>query len=280
VGKDKLEYDVWGDTVNVASRMESYGTVNKVNVSDKTYDECVNFFCFEDRGKIPVKMLGNKQMYFVLKIKDELTDDGINPNHTFNIKLQYLTYKILEINNIAKLQEGSQENLFYHNARHTTDVIYSVEDIGKKENVSDEDMLLLKCAALFHDMGFLISYDNHEEESVKIAQQQLKQYNFSDRQIQIVSRLILATKSNVKPQNLLEEIICDADLFYIISSDFIPISRDLYAELYAHGKINNLQDWKKLQSTFIENHTYYTRTAQKNITKKEVLMKILNAPTY
>lgn len=277
VGKNKLEYDIWGETVNIANRMEAGSQVNKINVSYQTYEQSVNFFTFEDRGKIAVKIIGEKQMFFVLKIKNNLTADGINPNHDFNVKLQYLTYKILETKNITKLQEGLPSNLYYHNSRHTTDVIYSVEDIGKKEKISEEEMLLLKCAALFHDMGFLVSYDGHEEESVKIAQQQLKFYNFSDRQIQIVSRLIMATKSPVNPQNLLEKILCDADIYYIISSDFIPISQNLFQELVERNKINDFTQWYRMQYNFIKNHTYFTETAQKNNTQKEILLKKLEA---
>ncbi len=65
VGKDKFAYDVWGDTVNMASRMESSGESGRVNVSDITYQACKNDFEFTHRGKILAKHKGEIDMYFV-----------------------------------------------------------------------------------------------------------------------------------------------------------------------------------------------------------------------
>ncbi|MGB1217092.1 MAG: adenylate/guanylate cyclase domain-containing protein, partial [Saprospiraceae bacterium] len=65
VGKSKFAYDIWGDTVNIASRMESNGGVGKVNISAGTYDEIRYQFNCEARGKINVKNKGLIEMYFV-----------------------------------------------------------------------------------------------------------------------------------------------------------------------------------------------------------------------
>jgi len=69
VGVKKFQYDIWGDTVNTANRMESNGAVGKVNVSQATYDFLKNDsdFTFESRGKIEVKGKGEMEMYFVRK---------------------------------------------------------------------------------------------------------------------------------------------------------------------------------------------------------------------
>ncbi|MDR2836280.1 MAG: hypothetical protein LBV69_08860 [Bacteroidales bacterium] len=277
VGKNKLEYDIWGDTVNIANRMQACGEINKINVSTATYQFAKYFFDFEDRGMIDMKFIGEVQMYFVKNIKEKLSDDGITPNKNFTISMQYLIYKILEIKNITKLQEGLPANLYYHNSRHTTDVIYSVENIGKKENVTDEEMLLLKCAALFHDMGFLNCYDGHEEESAKTAARTLKNYNFSEEQIATVCRLILATKAPIHPTDLIEKILCDADLNYLIRPDFIPISENLFQEYFEHQKINSKENWYKMQYEFVKNHNFFTETAQKNNYLKEKLLKELES---
>ena len=67
VGVKKFQYDIWGDTVNTASRMESAGEVGKVNISQTTYELLKNEpnFTFESRGKIEVKGKGELEMYFV-----------------------------------------------------------------------------------------------------------------------------------------------------------------------------------------------------------------------
>jgi len=65
VGFNKFAYDIWGDTVNLASRMESNGTVGKVNISSTTYNKVRHLFKCDHRGKISAKNLGDVDMYFV-----------------------------------------------------------------------------------------------------------------------------------------------------------------------------------------------------------------------
>jgi class 3 adenylate cyclase len=67
VGVKKFQYDIWGDTVNTASRMESNGEVGKVNISQSTYDLLKNDtdFVFESRGAVEAKGKGKIEMYFV-----------------------------------------------------------------------------------------------------------------------------------------------------------------------------------------------------------------------
>ena len=67
VGEKKFQYDIWGDTVNTASRMESNGEVGKVNISQVTYDLLKNDtdFAFKSHGKIEVKGKGKMKMYLV-----------------------------------------------------------------------------------------------------------------------------------------------------------------------------------------------------------------------
>ncbi len=69
VGLKKFQYDVWGDTVNIASRMESSGEAGKVNISLATYNCIKNntLYSFHQRGKIEAKGKGLMQMYFVAK---------------------------------------------------------------------------------------------------------------------------------------------------------------------------------------------------------------------
>ncbi|GAB4256319.1 MAG: hypothetical protein Kow0027_23380 [Saprospiraceae bacterium] len=65
VGKRKFAYDIWGDTVNVAARMESAGKAGKINISTKTHQLLKDDFRFEPRGKISIKNAGEVEMYFL-----------------------------------------------------------------------------------------------------------------------------------------------------------------------------------------------------------------------
>jgi class 3 adenylate cyclase len=85
VGKKKFAYDIWGDTVNTASRMEQASMPNKINISGETYELTKDFFDFTYRGQLPVKHKGDTDMYFVDRIKKELSvdEEGSIPNQHF-----------------------------------------------------------------------------------------------------------------------------------------------------------------------------------------------------
>jgi adenylate cyclase len=65
IGKKKFTYDLWGNTVNVASRMESHGESGKVHVSNEVYEALKDTFVFEERGEIEVKGKGVMHTYFL-----------------------------------------------------------------------------------------------------------------------------------------------------------------------------------------------------------------------
>ena len=76
IGEKKFAYDIWGDTVNTASRMESGGEPGRVNISGATHTLIKNFFLCEHRGRIAAKGKGEIDMYFVKAIRPELSIDG------------------------------------------------------------------------------------------------------------------------------------------------------------------------------------------------------------
>ena len=67
VGTRKFAFDVWGDTVNIASRMESSGQIGRVNISAYTYDRIREEYECEYRGKVEAKGKGAVDMYFVIR---------------------------------------------------------------------------------------------------------------------------------------------------------------------------------------------------------------------
>jgi len=268
VGKKKFAYDIWGDTVNTASRMESASVPGQINISGTTYNMVNDYFDCEYRGKIPVKNKGEIDMYFVKGIKAELSKDRLGqiPNIAFQELHHFNVYSKLNYNKVkqfvmAKLEKELPENLYYHGPHHTRDVLQAAERIGKAEGLDPEELMLVKMAALLHDAGFLNKYWSNEPEGVKFAREILPSYGFTDSQIDIIEGMIMATRIPQNPTNHLEEIICDADLDYLGREDFEKISSTLQQELIDYGGIKSAEDWDPIQVKFISAHKYFTKTA-------------------
>jgi class 3 adenylate cyclase len=85
IGEKKFAYDIWGDAVNIASRLESSGATGEINISKSVFEKVEKFFICEYRGKIPAKNKGDVDMYFLKRIKPQLSSDefGFIPNETF-----------------------------------------------------------------------------------------------------------------------------------------------------------------------------------------------------
>lgn len=275
IGYEKLSYDLWGETVNTANRMESYGSAEEINISRTTYIHIKDFFDCEYRGEIFIKHNKIEHMYYVKNLKPEF-GNIYKLNEEFKDKINSIKYFDLEEIILEKLKTELPDKLQYHNIKHTIDVINSVEIISQGEKINEHDLILMKTAALLHDVGFTIAYDNHEENSCLIAKQELKKLDYPNDYINRVCKLIMATDSMSVPKNILEKILNDADLDYLGRSDYLEISAKLFRELKNYNKIHKLRDWNQLQIKFIERHQYYTSTAKenRNVDKQRQLDKL------
>jgi adenylate cyclase len=282
-GRKKVNYDIKGDTVNTASRIEAVSDYGSILISVMTYELVKEFFTCAYFGKLPVKYKGDLQMYRVNGLKTEFSQngEGVTPNEAFRIKFGLIQFTDIQEVILDKLEKELPENLFYHNVKHTVDVVTEVELIGWGEGCSDEEILILKTAGLFHDVGHIIAYDNHESFSTRIAREMLPEYNYTPEQIESICSVIMATKLPPRPANLLESIICDSDLDYLGRSDFIPVSNTLYEELKARDKMKSLNDWNKMQVKFISGHQYFTNTARslREVNKQLQIERIQNLIT-
>lgn len=263
-GKKKISYDIKGDTVNTASRVEAVSEQGSILISVMTYELVKEFFDCEYFGKLPVKYKDDLQMYMVKGLKPEFSIDGNGaiPNDAFRIKFGLIQFTDIQEIILDKLERELPSYLFYHNVKHTVDVVTEVELIGWAEGCSDEEILLLKTAGLFHDVGHTVVYDGHEFQGTVIAREMLPVYNYTPEQIEKICTIIMSTKLPPQPTNLLEEIICDSDLDYLGRSDFIPVSNTLFEELKAQNKMGSLNDWNRIQVKFISGHQYFTKTAR------------------
>ncbi|MCW8822963.1 MAG: DUF5706 domain-containing protein [Ignavibacteriaceae bacterium] len=161
---------------------------------------------------------------------------------------------------------------YYHNLTHTAEVVKATEEISDASGVSEEEKELLLIAAWFHDIGYTESIDNHEDIGISIATQFLEKNNYPQEKINRVAELINATRIPRNPKNLLEEIICDADLHHLGTSEFKDKSKMLRAEqeMQKGFKIED-KDWIENNLNFLNEHKFYTAYAKNKLeTQKNI----------
>lgn len=172
-------------------------------------------------------------------------------------------FKDLEQLILQRLTKGLDRRLTYHNPNHTLDVLRQAERIAQEEGVKDEDgLMLLRIAALYHDTGFLDTYQGHEQRSCEIMREDLEKTGLNSQELDQICGMIMATKIPQSPTSLLEEILCDADLDYLGRPDFPPISQHLMHEFLEFGIIKDEAEWDPIQIGFFEKHQYFTRSSR------------------
>jgi uncharacterized protein len=179
---------------------------------------------------------------------------------------------------IDLLKTNIPATYFYHNYEHTLYVQEKAREIGMHENCTDAELALLNTAALWHDIGYINTYQDHEQEGCKIAQQYLPEFGYTFDEIDKISGMIMATKIPQSPKNKLEEIIADADLVYLGSDRATDQAQQLYRELNALNPLITMEVWNKIEIDFIMAHHYYTRYCKKNKeqNKQAYLKSLLN----
>lgn len=157
--------------------------------------------------------------------------------------------------------------LHYHGPHHTfDDVIPAVERLCRDEHVSPVNRDILLAAAMFHDMGFLETYNGNEPIGARMASETLPRYGFGPGEIAKVRALILATEMKevdgvwrqVPENDLLKRILCDADLDNLGRDDFFSVSDNLRRELLEQGKVFNELEWLTRQVLFVSQQDWFT----------------------
>ena len=160
--------------------------------------------------------------------------------------------------------EHPNYQLVYHHREHTIAVVRAAMELAEHESLSDDQREVLKIAALFHDLGYLVDYHHHEQESARLARQYLEEHSADEELIEQITRVIMATCLSNEPEGLVEEILRDADTAHL-SSETYPEQ----AELLRQERNNFLdktgkKDWRAANLAFIQRHKYYTHYAQQH----------------
>ena len=149
---------------------------------------------------------------------------------------------------------------FFHNMDHTQRVVNAAEEIEGYYQLNDDDQFILSVSAWFHDTGFSAGQaEGHEKESIKLAADFLH-HHYTDPEIILrISSCIQATQMPQAPLNLVEKIICDADLYHLGTNMFSKWSDCLRQELQNYYKSDiSYEEWRQVNVEFLVSHKYFT----------------------
>jgi len=170
-------------------------------------------------------------MFFMKKIDDVLVEEA----------KQYVS--ILLTNELS-------DKCLFHTISHTLDVLKNAEIIGTYCNIGEEDLNVLRMSALFHDAGYVDSYDEHEIYSAKRAVDYLKAKDVDEGAIEQIERAILSTKTPQNPLDKISKILCDADLMNLTFDDYFE-QVDLMRK-----------EWEKVGKATLNRHQFYLNTLE------------------
>jgi len=150
-------------------------------------------------------------------------------------------------------------HMYFHNLTHTQNVVSAVKEIGGQSRLGNIEMMGLEIAAWFHDTGYCYTYNGHEETSCAIASTFLVQNKCGENFINEVAACIMATRVPQNPQNLQQQIICDADMFHLAQDDYVYQASQLRLE-WAHqlNKHFTDKDWTGTNISLLMKHDYFT----------------------
>lgn len=164
---------------------------------------------------------------------------------------------------LDRLRRELSPTITYHSIWHTeSDVLPAVERLGRMADVKDESFLLLRTAALYHDVGYVIQRKEHELISVQIAYETLPKFGYTHPQMKQIEGIIMATRMPQNPRNFLEQLMADSDLDSIGREDFLKTSFDLRTELSNIGIHVTDKEWYTSQRKFLQGHYYFTNVAR------------------
>ncbi|MBN8584744.1 MAG: HD domain-containing protein [Ignavibacteria bacterium] len=166
--------------------------------------------------------------------------------------------------------EKLSPNMIYHNYAHTLDVVNNSIKIGTKSGLNDSELEIVTLAAWFHDSGYTVTYNGHEDAGKEIAAKFLNEHNYDPGKINLVLGCINSTKMPQAPQNLMEQVICDADLIHFGQEDFFEYSELLKTEWETLG-INHVSeaDWYKASVDLLSTHRFFTQYARRKFSQQQ-----------
>lgn len=159
----------------------------------------------------------------------------------------------------------------FHTFGHALDVVIAAREIGEGSGLSKDEIEIIELAAWFHDVGYAIDKQNHEEHSWQVAKEFLVEENYPENKQEKVRSCIMATHLDYEGTSILENVVADADLSHLGSDAHASKSELLRQELKSACSIDFTDiKWVEHDIAFLIKHTYSTVYAQKKYHNQKV----------
>jgi len=162
------------------------------------------------------------------------------------------------------------ENCVFHTIKHTLDVVSNAEIIGRYCKLDENSLNVLRICALFHDVGYVDAYDDHELFSAERARTYLQSKNIDPEIIDQVEKAILSTKTPQNPKDQISRILCDADLMNMTFDDYFEQIDLMRKEWEKVGKAKlNSHEFHISSLEFFQSHEYHSKYGKKVLQPKK-----------
>ncbi len=160
-------------------------------------------------------------------------------------------------------KEKLSHQYVYHNYQHTYETVEACKKLSAHYQLSQDEKEDLLLAAWFHDTGYVYAYEGHEDKSREMAKLFLEEKGVPAGRIETIISCIGATKRQVEPSSLIEQILCDADISSTGSRIFFSRA-ELLREEWDNFNIGVSSDleWERTQFKFLSEVNYHTSFAQ------------------
>ena len=171
---------------------------------------------------------------------------------------------------LAYFQSHEDPTFVYHNLVHTQGVVKAAIQIANYYRLEEKELFIVTTAAWFHDAGYFEDYTQHERRGVEKAVSFLQKIGVDQETIDAVRGCILATMMPQRPNNKLEQIVCDADLFHFGTEEFPERNKLMRKEVeIKKGTSISKEEWRLGTIRLLEAHHYFTDYAIALLSEKE-----------
>ncbi|MGY4386141.1 putative metal-dependent HD superfamily phosphohydrolase [Pedobacter sp. UYP24] len=162
------------------------------------------------------------------------------------------------------------DKFYYHNLEHTEQVVENAVKIANHYQLLDHDFFIVVAASWFHDIGYLFDKSNHEVKGAELLEEFLRDKVIDQEVINKIKGCIMATRMPQEPDGLLQQIVCDADLFHLGSNSFKDRNKLMRkeAEAFLDHKLNKVE-WHSKTIHLFNMHHFHTEYAQHLLNEKK-----------